>query len=77
MTGLTPRAFVDFDGTITRVDVGNSFFRRFGNEEESLKKVEKWKNDELSGSDLLLQEAEYVRVTKEEALELKFPRRSL
>ena len=69
MTGLTPRAFIDFDGTITKVDVGNSFFRRFGNEKESLRKVAMWKSGELSGSDLLLQEAEYVHVTKEEAVE--------
>lgn len=67
MTGLTPRVFVDFDGTITKVDVGNSFFRKFGNEAESLKAVEKWKNGELSGSGLLLQEAEYVHATKQDA----------
>ena len=44
MTGLTPRVFVDFDGTITKVDVGDMFFRKFGNEEDSLKAVEKWKD---------------------------------
>ncbi len=68
MTGLTPRVFVDFDGTITKLDVGNSFFRKFGNEEESLRDVAKWKNGQLSGSGLLLQEAKSVRVKKEEAL---------
>lgn len=69
MTGLTPRVFVDFDGTITKVDVGNAFFRKFGNEEESLKAVEKWKSGELSGGGLLLQEAEYVHATKADAVE--------
>lgn len=69
MTGLTPRVFVDFDGTITQIDVGNSFFRKFGNEGESLKAVARWKSGELSGSGLLLDEAEYVRVSKDEALE--------
>ncbi len=61
--------FVDFDGTITKVDVGNSFFRRFGSEAESLKAVEKWKKGDLSGSGLLLQEAEYVDVSEKEARE--------
>ncbi len=69
MTGLTPRVFVDFDGTITKVDVGNSFFRRFGNEEESLKSVDKWKSGVLSGAGLLIDEARYVKVTEQEAVE--------
>jgi 2,3-diketo-5-methylthio-1-phosphopentane phosphatase len=69
MTGLTPRVFVDFDGTITKVDVGDMFFRKFGNEEDSLKAVEKWKDGTLSGSDLLMREASFVKVTREEALE--------
>ena len=69
MTGLTPRVFVDFDGTITKVDVGDMFFRKFGNEEDSLKAVEKWKDGTLSGSDLLMREASFVKVTREEAFE--------
>ncbi len=69
MTGLTPKVFVDFDGTITKSDVGNSFFRKFGNEEESLKAVARWKSDALSGGGLLLEEAQYVNVVDQEALE--------
>lgn len=69
MTGLTPRVFVDFDGTITKVDVGNMFFRKFGNEEESLKAAEKWKNGSLSGAGLLIKEAAFVKVTREEAVD--------
>ncbi len=68
MTGLTPKVFVDFDGTITKVDVGNMFFRKFGNEEESLKAVERWKEGSLSGAGLLLEEASFVKVNREEAL---------
>ena len=68
MTGLTPKVFVDFDGTITKVDVGNMFFRKFGNEEESLKAVEKWKDGSLSGAGLLIKEAAFVKVTREEAM---------
>jgi len=68
MTALRPKIFVDFDGTITKQDVGNSFFRKFGNEAESLRFVEKWKSGELSGHDLTLKEAEFVRVNEEGAL---------
>jgi len=68
MTNLVPRVFVDFDGTISRKDVGNSFFRKFGNEVESLKAVKLWMNGELSGRDLTLKEAEYVKVSREDAL---------
>ncbi len=69
MTGLVPKVFVDFDGTITKVDVGNAFFRKFGDEEKSLKAVARWKSGDLSGSALLLEEAGYVNVTREEAVE--------
>lgn len=69
MTSLRPKIFVDFDGTITRQDVGNSFFRKFGDETESLKFVEKWKIGELSGRDLTIKEAEFVRVNEQDALE--------
>jgi 2-hydroxy-3-keto-5-methylthiopentenyl-1-phosphate phosphatase len=68
MTNLTPKIFVDFDGTITKQDVGNSFFRKFGNETESLRLVELWKNGELSGADLTAMEAKYVCVDRDEAL---------
>lgn len=68
MTALAPKIFVDFDGTITRHDVGNFFFREFGNEAESLKFVAKWKSGELSGRDLTSKEAEFVRVSETEAV---------
>ncbi len=67
MKSSTTKIFVDFDGTITEDDVGNSFFRKFGNEAESLKFVDKWKSGELSGRELTLKEAEYVRVDEESA----------
>ncbi|HUI31758.1 MAG TPA: MtnX-like HAD-IB family phosphatase [Candidatus Acidoferrales bacterium] len=68
MTSLRPKVFVDFDGTITTQDVGNQFFRKFGNETESLKAVEMWKAGKMSGRDLTLKEAEYVAVDEEDAL---------
>ncbi len=69
MTSLFPKVFVDFDGTITTSDVGNAFFRHFGNEAESLQAVAKWKSDELSGKDLMLKEAEFVTTLKKDAVE--------
>ncbi len=69
MTNLFPKVFVDFDGTITKRDVGNAFFRRFGNEAESIKAVARWKNDGLSGKELMKKEAEFVSVTRDIALE--------
>ncbi|MFZ1082474.1 MAG: MtnX-like HAD-IB family phosphatase [Candidatus Kryptoniota bacterium] len=68
MINLHTKIFVDFDGTITKEDIGNSFFRTFGNEAESLKFVEKWKSGEMSGRDLTSKEAEYVHVNENEAL---------
>ncbi|MCL4538823.1 MAG: MtnX-like HAD-IB family phosphatase [Bacteroidetes bacterium] len=69
MSSLFPKVFVDFDGTITTHDVGNEFFRKFGNEAESLKAVAEWKSDGLSGRDLILREAGFVKTTQNEALE--------
>ncbi|MCL5268830.1 MAG: MtnX-like HAD-IB family phosphatase [Bacteroidetes bacterium] len=69
MTSLFPKVFVDFDGTITTHDVGNEFFRRFGSEAESIKAVAKWKSDGMSGRDLILKEAEFVKTTQSEAVE--------
>jgi len=63
-----PKIFVDFDGTITKKDVGNEFFRRFGNESEAIKAVAKWKAGEMAGRDLTLKEAEFVHVNEKDAL---------
>jgi len=65
---LHPKIFVDFDGTITKRDVGNDFFRKFGNEAEAIKVVAKWKAGEISSRDLTSKEAEFVRVNEKEAL---------
>jgi 2,3-diketo-5-methylthio-1-phosphopentane phosphatase len=68
MTNAHLKVFVDFDGTITRQDVGNSFFRKFGNATESAKLVKMWKDGDLSGRDLTAKEAEYVRADENQAL---------
>ena len=70
---LRPKIFVDFDGTITKHDIGNEFFRKFGNEAESLRVVAKWKAGEMSGRDLTMKEAEYVHVNETEALKFIEP----
>jgi 2-hydroxy-3-keto-5-methylthiopentenyl-1-phosphate phosphatase len=68
MKKLKPRVFIDFDGTITVKDVGNEFFRRFGDELKSLDLVDKWKTEEISGRDLMIGEAASVRVEKDQAV---------
>ncbi|HEY9164852.1 MAG TPA: MtnX-like HAD-IB family phosphatase [Candidatus Kryptonia bacterium] len=68
MSRLIPRVFVDFDGTITKQDVGNAFFRKFGDEKVSLELVRKWKAGTLSGKELLLGEAATVRTSYTEAV---------
>lgn len=65
---LTPKVFVDFDGTITKHDVGNAFFRKFGDEAKLLAAIDRWKAGELSGSGLLLVEASTAVVTEAEAV---------
>lgn len=69
MKKLKPRVFVDFDGTITTKDVGNAFFRKFGDEARSVELVNKWKMEEISGRDLMTGEAESVRVVKDRAID--------
>jgi 2,3-diketo-5-methylthio-1-phosphopentane phosphatase len=53
------RAFVDFDGTITRNDVGNAVFRRFGGERcDDL--VRAYREDRLSAVECFREEAAAV-----------------
>ena len=63
-----PKIFVDFDGTITKEDVGTAFFRRFGNKTESLRYVDKWKTGGIIGKRFDVDGSRVVRVTKEDAL---------
>ena len=45
------KIFVDFDGTITKQDVGELMFLRFGDEIEARNIIEKWRNDEITSRD--------------------------
>ncbi len=42
------KIFVDFDGTITKTDVGDSLFREFGNKEKVDEIISRLLNDEIS-----------------------------
>lgn len=55
------KVFVDFDGTITVNDVGNSFFRRFGGCECDLL-VQRYRSGELTAVECFRREAEAVGV---------------
>jgi 2,3-diketo-5-methylthio-1-phosphopentane phosphatase len=48
------KAFVDFDGTITKSDVGEAMFRKFGNIEKVNGIIEKLLNDEISAKECWL-----------------------
>ncbi|MEA3296953.1 MAG: MtnX-like HAD-IB family phosphatase [candidate division Zixibacteria bacterium] len=57
--------FCDFDGTVTRRDIGYHFFRHFsGGRNEEL--VPLWKSGQLSTRDCLTQEAALVQATPED-----------
>jgi 2,3-diketo-5-methylthio-1-phosphopentane phosphatase len=45
------KIFVDFDGTISKTDVGEAIFREFGNKEEVNKIIDDLLNDRISAKD--------------------------
>lgn len=45
------KVFVDFDGTITKQDVGEQMFLRFGDADEAQKIVDKWISNEITSID--------------------------
>lgn len=42
------KVFIDFDGTITKIDVGENLFREFGNKEKVDRVIEQLLSDEIS-----------------------------
>ncbi|MCF8240445.1 MAG: MtnX-like HAD-IB family phosphatase [Melioribacteraceae bacterium] len=44
----TYKVFVDFDGTITKTDVGEEMFLKFGDAEKSHEIIKRWMNDEIT-----------------------------
>ncbi len=65
MDGIKTAVFCDFDGTITRRDVGYSIFHHFSNGRNDAL-LPDWKSGKLSSRDCLLQEAAMAPVTEEE-----------
>jgi 2-hydroxy-3-keto-5-methylthiopentenyl-1-phosphate phosphatase len=53
---MTVRVYVDFDGTITREDVGNAFFRKFGGE-ECVAMVHDYREGRISAQECFRREA--------------------
>ena len=75
------RIFVDFDGTVTQGDVGDSIFERFLppellNQGWHRDIIEEWKAGRISSQECLLRECARVMVTKEE-LDLELETKTL
>ena len=64
------KVFCDFDGTITKIVVGDLFFEAFGDKEYYLELVKKWRDYEISSIEMWERAVERVRVNKEEAEKL-------
>ena len=57
-------ALFDFDGTITKQDVGNAFFRTFGGEVCS-RYIEEYKGEKISAKELFRREVEALGMLDE------------
>ncbi len=60
------KVFCDFDGTITKNDVGDLFFETFGDKEFYHNLVEKWRDYEISSKEMWERIAERVKVDEDE-----------
>jgi len=45
------KVFIDFDGTITKTDIGENMFLRFGDSDEAYSIIERWINKEISSTE--------------------------
>lgn len=48
---ITFKVFIDFDGTITKIDVGEALFLNFGDAERALEIVQMYLNDEITSKE--------------------------
>lgn len=64
------KVFCDFDGTVTKNDVGDLFFETFGDKEFYSYLVEKWRDYEISSREMWERIAEKVKVDERVAEEL-------
>ncbi|CUT03539.1 MtnX-like HAD-IB family phosphatase [Candidatus Chrysopegis kryptomonas] len=60
------KVFCDFDGTITKNDVGDLFFETFGDKNFYRWLVERWRDYEISSKEMREKIAEKVKVDKDE-----------
>jgi len=61
------KVFSDFDGTITKEDIGNFIFSKFS-KKRNKKAIQKWKENKISSKELLILETSMVKFTKDEVL---------
>lgn len=57
----TLKIFVDFDGTITKIDVGEAFGNRFGNKEKNDEVIAEWIDGKVSSTDVWKIMLQYIQ----------------
>lgn len=62
------KVFCDFDGTAARNDVGNLLFRQFAGS-ACFDIIQRWKNDEISSKECLIEECRIATVSRRELAE--------
>ena len=60
------KVFCDFDGTVTKVDVGDKFFETFGDPETYAKLVERWREGKINALEMWSKACETVKVDMDE-----------
>lgn len=61
------KIFSDFDGTISKTDIGNFIFSKFS-KNRNLVSINLWKENKISSRELMIEECKMVKFTKDEAL---------
>jgi len=65
-----PAVLCDFDGTISKGDIGNTLFRKFAGGTEWEELIASWVRGEIGSKECLTRECRLARVTREELVAL-------
>ncbi|MBN1503574.1 MAG: MtnX-like HAD-IB family phosphatase [Candidatus Eisenbacteria bacterium] len=65
-----PAVLCDFDGTISKGDIGSTLFRRFAGGADWEDLIASWLRGEIGSKECLTRECRLIRVTREQVVEL-------